>query len=129
MLVLGILAAFALPKFFNTSDFQERAAFDEVAGAVRYAQKLAVASGCDVRVRILADGYAVDQEFGNCGSGNWQVLSNHPVGQANFANVAVASTVNTFQFSEMGRCTASPTITVGGLSFAVIAETGAVNEL
>jgi len=44
LLVLGILAVVALPKFFNLSDYQERAAYDEVAGAVRYAQKLAVGS-------------------------------------------------------------------------------------
>ena len=43
ILLLGILAAFAIPQFFQLGDYRERAAYDEVAGAVRYAQKLAVA--------------------------------------------------------------------------------------
>ena len=49
ILVLGILAAIAMPRFVDLDSFRARAAYDEVAGAVRYAQKLAVASGCEVQ--------------------------------------------------------------------------------
>ncbi len=127
ILILGILAAFALPKFFNPGDYQNRAAYDELAGAVRYARKLAVAGGCPVRVRILANGYAVEQQDGGCGAGTWQVLTGHPVGQRTFNGVYVASTAAVFQFGAMGRCSASPTITVGSETFNVVAETGYVD--
>ena len=52
MVILGILAAVAVPVFFDVGTYKERAAYDEVASALRYAQKLAVASGCEVRVVI-----------------------------------------------------------------------------
>ena len=49
ILLLGIVSAVAVPKFFNLSDYRTHAVYNEVAGAVRYAQKLAVASGCEVQ--------------------------------------------------------------------------------
>jgi MSHA pilin protein MshC len=61
MLLLGIIAAIAAPRFFTASDFDSRGYFDSLQAAVRYAQKLAMASDCDVRVRVNASGYALEQ--------------------------------------------------------------------
>ena len=127
ILLLGILAAFAIPQFFRLSDYQERAAYDEVAGAVRYAQKLAVASGCEVRVRIAGNSYELQQHASDCSSGAWQVISGHPVGSGHFSDVGLSSTPGSFYFDAMGRSSVAVTITVGGNSFQVIAETGYVD--
>lgn len=62
IVILGILSAVAAPRFFDNDAFSERAFFDEVGTAVRYAQKVAVASGCRVRVTLAADSYAVAQQ-------------------------------------------------------------------
>ncbi len=45
IVILGILAAFAVPRFFDSQDFEERGFYDEVAAALRYGQKIAVVSG------------------------------------------------------------------------------------
>jgi len=127
ILLLGILAAVALPKFFNVSDYQERATYDEVAGAVRYAQKLAVASGCDVRVNITANSYALQQHSTDCTTGAFATIINHPITSDVISGVNLVSAPNSFIFDAMGRSSNAATITVGTKVFNVIAATGYVN--
>lgn len=127
ILVLAILAAVALPKFFNLTDYQSRAAYDEVAGAVRYAQKLAVASGCDVQVNISANSYALQQHSTDCTTGAFATISNHPVTTSTISGVGLASIPSSFVFDAMGRSSSAVTITVASESFSVIAETGYVD--
>jgi MSHA pilin protein MshC len=124
--LLGILAAFAIPRFFDMDTFRVRAAYDEVAGAVRYAQKLAVASGCEVQVVIGANSYALQQHSTDCTSGTFNDIVNHPV-TSNSA-VGVSLTPQTFAFDAMGRSSAAVSITVGGSdTITVVAETGYVD--
>ena len=52
IVITGILAAVVGPRFFDRQVFDERLFFEESLSAARYAQKLAVASGCPVRVQI-----------------------------------------------------------------------------
>ena len=128
ILLLGVLAAVALPKFFNLSDYQERTAYDEVAGAVRYAQKLAVASGCEVQVDLSANSYALQQHSTDCTTGAFATITNHPITSNVITGVNLASTSNTFIFDAMGRSSNAVTVTVGSDHFTVTAETGYVDE-
>jgi MSHA pilin protein MshC len=57
--ILAILASFAVPRLFDTSVFRSRSYYDEVATAARTAQKLAVATGCNVQLAVNATSYAV----------------------------------------------------------------------
>lgn len=52
IVIIGILAAVVGPRFFDRQVFDDRLFFEESLAAVRYGQKLAVASGCPVRVQI-----------------------------------------------------------------------------
>lgn len=52
MLLMAILAVTAMPRFFDSGSFEGPAFAHELASAARYAQKLAVVSGCPVRLRI-----------------------------------------------------------------------------
>lgn len=61
IVILGILAAAIGPKFFDNQSFSERGYADELAAALRYAQAVAVASGCGVAVTINAAGYQAMQ--------------------------------------------------------------------
>lgn len=61
IVILGVLALVAVPRFFAVGDFQERGFAEDATAAVRYAHKLALASGCDVRVAFTAAGYALGQ--------------------------------------------------------------------
>lgn len=127
IVLLGILSAVVVPKFFDIQTYRERAASDEVAGAVRYAQKLAVASGCEVQVRIGADNYVLQQHITDCTSGAFTPLVQHPVTTATFSDVSLVSSPASFIFDAMGRCSTDASVTVGSLTFLVVAETGFVD--
>jgi MSHA pilin protein MshC len=60
--LMGVIAAIVGPRFFGTRVFSERGYVDEVATAMRYAQKIAVASGCNVRLAITIAGYSATQQ-------------------------------------------------------------------
>lgn len=66
IVIIGIFAAVVGPRFFSKSSFDERFYFEEVLSSVRYAQKLAVASGCYIKVQVSASG-AVLSHFNTCG--------------------------------------------------------------
>ena len=54
MVLMAILAAVGAPRFFGSGDFEAPAFAQELAGAARYAQKLAVTGGCPVRLEITS---------------------------------------------------------------------------
>jgi MSHA pilin protein MshC len=70
IVILGIVAAFAAPRFFDDRTFLTRGYYEELVAALKYAQKLAVASGCPVRVVIDAAGYAARQQAAQGGTCN-----------------------------------------------------------
>jgi MSHA pilin protein MshC len=58
MVILGILAAVVGPRFVDNRTVLERGFADDLANSLRYAQRIAVASNCRVRVRVTAAGYS-----------------------------------------------------------------------
>ena len=52
MVIVGIMAAVAAPKFFDNTAYQNRGAADQVKAALRYGQKVAIAERSNVRVDI-----------------------------------------------------------------------------
>ena len=130
ILLLSIISAIAIPKFFSTNDYQVRAAYDETVNAVRYAQKLAVASGCDVQVQLTTSGYALQQRASSCNSGDFvNISAQHPFSTTSFADVTISSPSSSFIFDTMGRSSSSVTVTIGSYSFSIVSETGYVDAL
>jgi len=136
IVLLGILTAVAAPKFFDLDGYRTRAAYDEVAGAVRYAQKLAVASGCEVQVVINANGYALQQRPAPVAAGSncpdptvaFADILDHPVTNNNLSPVTLSPAPQNLIFNAMGRCDTGTSITVGGSEvITIIAETGYVD--
>lgn len=134
--ILGILAAVAGPRFFDTRAFDERAYYDELAAAARYAQKVAVASGCRVRVVIDAAGYALTQQqavAGHCNpaDGSFPVPVRLPDGQIMSGiaptDVAVAPAV-TFVYDSLGSTSlaADTTVSIGARPLIIHADSGLV---
>jgi MSHA pilin protein MshC len=128
IIILGIISAFALPRFFNLNQYQQRAAYDEVASALRYAQKLAVGSGCAVQVDFTVNNaYALQQHRDDCTNGPFTTIAGHPVNSGVISGVNLNSAPETFIFDPMGRSTPAAAITVGGRIIRVVAETGTVD--
>ena len=61
ILITGILAIIAVPRFFSRTAFDASGYFQTTIAAVRYAQKLALASDCDIRVTINSSGFQLHQ--------------------------------------------------------------------
>lgn len=75
IVLIGILSSVAGPRFFSTSEFDNRRFADELASSIRYAQKVAVATGCAVEIRITATAYRLGQQpaaGGHCNSSSTQ---------------------------------------------------------
>lgn len=64
LILLGILGVVALGRFGDGDAIAARGFFDDTVTAVRFAQKLAIVSGCDARVIVAVDGYELRQSSG-----------------------------------------------------------------
>ncbi len=70
LVILAILAAMAAPSLLDHRAFSERGYADELADAVRYAQRTAIASGCTTRIVVAATSYSAQQR-NTCNAGAW----------------------------------------------------------
>lgn len=131
IMIMGILAAVVGPRFFDRRVFDERLFFEETVSAVRYAQKLALASGCLTQVNLDAGGYRL-RRAANCASGEYIAEVQGPDGQTPFANTEVPAGVSVLAtnfpvvFDSLGRPSSAASATIGAFTFSVTAETGLV---
>jgi MSHA pilin protein MshC len=136
ILILGILAAVAVPRFFDVGVFEERGFYEEVASALRYAQKIAVGSGCSVRVSITAGSYDLKQQAAsgnrcNPADNTWPVQVLLPDGQSAAGSAPAGITlgpVTNYELDGLGQTNLGSdlNVTVGALSLTVQAESGYV---
>ena len=135
-LIIGVLAAVGLPKFFDSQTFNERGFFDEFMNTVRYAQKIALGSHCDVRVNINSSGYALFRQ-NSCGSGGFSIaITNPSTDLSGTTPGGLSISGSSFYFAASGApvdASGTPygdqTITVGSLRFKIHNHTGYVEKL
>jgi len=136
IVIIGILAAIAAPRFFDSRAFLERGYYEELAAALKYAQKLAVASGCPVRVAITAGSYDARQQAaagGTCNSADatWptgvQLADGKLLSGASPVGVSASPAV-TLTYDALGRTdlAADQAISVGPYTLTVRADSGYV---
>ena len=137
IVMLGILSATALPKFFEKSTFAERAFFDDTLNALRYAQKLAVATGCSVKISISSDSYSLGRQGSSAssscpGGSSYSLAVPHPSSGASSytgsePGITLTSSPPSFIFSPLGMVSADAILTVAeSKTINVISETGFV---
>jgi MSHA pilin protein MshC len=137
IVILGVLSVFALPKWFNATTFDQRGYFDRLLQAARYAQKLAVASNCEVQLIIDAGSFTLRQPTttAQCGNGPtlWQAVSlpsERPPPYNAPSGVQVTAGIGTTTFSAAGSATPGGQVIVNGtLTFSVHSATGYVERL
>lgn len=132
ILIAGILAAVAGPRFFTPSTFAARGYADAASGFLRYAQKLAIARHGNVTVQIDSGGLAL------CASASNPCADAHPwpgpQGETPYrvdlpGGVGQTASAATLSFDAQGRPDAGITLTLGGDTARVLtveAETGYV---
>ncbi len=130
IVLLAIISAIALPRFFNQSSFKERVFFDDTLNAVRYAQKIAVATGCNIRFSVSANSYSVLKD-NSCNSGSFSsnIPVKHPADSTeNYTgaqnNVSLTAVHSNTTFDALGRADSDNTISVGSRQISIIAATG-----
>ena len=136
MTVAGILAAVVGPKFFSQQTFSERGYADEVAAALRLAQKAAVISGCAARLTLTSTTYVATQQAaaGNACNATDPSWSTPVIGidgvplQGSAPSSTTASPTGVYQFDTQGRLASSPgtTLTVGARTVTIDSGTGLV---
>ncbi|QKE65515.1 prepilin-type N-terminal cleavage/methylation domain-containing protein [Aquipseudomonas campi] len=107
MVIIGTLAVVVGPRFFDRQVFDERLYYEESLSAVRYAQKLALASGCQIRARVDGTGYALSYAAACGGVASGNPVANPSGGDytaGNPQNVSVAPTLNV-TFDSLGTAT------------------------
>jgi MSHA pilin protein MshC len=136
IVIVGTIAAFTAPRFFDDKTFLERGYYQELAASLKYARKLAIVSSCPVRVQVTAHGYKANRQSrldGGCDAtdSSWstnvpladgQLLSGvSPIGVSSAPDVAIT-------FDALGRTnlTSDQRITVGRFALTITASTGLV---
>jgi MSHA pilin protein MshC len=140
MVIIGILAAVAGPRFFDRQGFDERLFFEEVLAAVRYGQKSALASGCPVRVRADASGYGLSHATACAGLAAGSPVANPTGGDyqgGNGEGVAVVGFLD-LAFNSLGCVSITSvcpeddsvsSVSVGGFALRVHAATGFIEAM
>ncbi len=138
MLLLGILGIVALGRFGDQDLIAARGFFDDTVSAVRFAQKLAISSGCDVRVITTASSYQLRQSS-TCIADDFTNPVANPANRGNnYQNVDIPTgfslTAGSITFDARGQregATSNFNISDGSTtySFRVHASTGLVEVL
>lgn len=137
IVLLGILSIVALGRFSGPDQFAARGFFDDTVVAVRFAQKLAISSGCDVQMIASASDYRLMQRA-SCLTGAFSQNVPNPANRSiNYANsnmpAGFSLTVGTITFDARGvRLEPSSVFTLSGTpsySFRVHASTGFVEVI
>jgi MSHA pilin protein MshC len=139
LLLIGVLMVVGMPRFFNQLTFLEWGFSDEVGEALRFSQKMAVATGCDTQIAITVASYQLNQRV-NCNSGAFTVPVRLPgsdaAGYTGSAPGSITLTAINLYFDPLGRprnsatnalLTSSTLIAIGTRSVTVEPETGYVH--
>jgi MSHA pilin protein MshC len=135
MVILGILAATVGPRLLDNRAVHARGFADDLANSLRYAQRVAIASNCEVRVRITAVGYSGFQRAPAANTCSAAGAWNQPVLRIDDTTLAAASPAGvnanpnrTIVFQTDGRPAGGATnINVGARIITVDGATGRVS--
>jgi len=133
LVIVGILAAVAGPRFFNNASFEARGYFALLGADLRFGQKRAFAAQCPIRISVAGTTFSVErpQAFADCGVApaviaNWTAVvlpSGDPLAAVAPVNpgVGVVLTVtagpNPFFFDSRGQANADVGLMVTGGDF------------
>lgn len=133
ILIIGVLAALAAPRFFSRTVFAERVYAAEVLQALRYARRSAEAANCSVAFSFTAQGFTLNYNAACATGGATSYTLSVPdpleTGQplasnARPATMMQSSTPTTFVFLPQGGvvntsgASVSPVVTLGGAEYS-----------
>jgi MSHA pilin protein MshC len=132
MVIVGIMAIFVAPRFFDANVFQARGFSDQVQATLRYAQKEAIAQHRLVCAALAATSLSLT--IANTSAAVTCTPSLLlPAGGSSItapSGVTMTYTSANFTFDALGRTAAAQTISISGATNSIIveAETGYVHS-
>lgn len=111
IVIVGIVAAIAAPRFMGRTGFDARGFADETAAMLRYGQKLAVAQRTPVFVRIQGGSVALCYDAG-CAQPVANPADQNPFSKSAPAGVTVSASTTSFAFDALGRPNPDAAVTV-----------------
>lgn len=136
MVIVGVLAAVAVPRFFDRNTFDSQAFHDQVISTLRYAQKEAIAQRRFVCVAIAGNAVTLTYDATppsaahTAASCPGNPLTNPATGVVPYtvsSSVGVTVSAATFSFDALGRSSAQSITVSGNAPITVEAETGYVH--
>lgn len=126
MIIIGILAVAAMPRFFERQTFDSRGFSDETLAALRYAQKAAIAQRRTVCVTFSSTSATLTMTS-VAGSTTCNINLTGPTGNSPFqvtahSGVTFSTTPTNFQFNALGQASIGQTLQVNGASGSVTVE-------
>ncbi|PPD35519.1 MAG: hypothetical protein CTY19_00240 [Methylomonas sp.] len=138
IVILGITATTALPKFFDIETYQQRGFFDDTLSAIRYAQKLAVATNCNVQFRIAGNQFELTRpgssDRSQCSSTAaadfTQTVSRPGSGESRYQGSQAGASISdtTLYFNAQGTASSDTTIALANRQISVVRNTGFVYD-
>ena len=126
LVVIGVLAAAALPRFWDRQVFDSRGFYDETLSALRYAQKSAIAERRTVCVAFTSTtvtlSIAAAAGSSVCGSNLASPNGASPFVVTAKTGVSFAAVPTNFQFNPLGQATIGQTVLVTTASGNIIIE-------
>ncbi len=129
MMIVGILAVAAIPRFFNRNTFDSLGFKDETVAALRYAQKAAIAQRRTVCVAFTATSTTLTivsaADSSNCGA---TTNLSGPTGTTPYQVTARSSSATysitpaSFSFDALGRASSGQTFQVTGATGNIVIE-------
>jgi MSHA pilin protein MshC len=130
LVIIGILAAVAVPRFFDANVFKSRGFADQVQATLRYAQKEAIAQHRNVCASYTTSPNRLALTI--TVTTFCDTALNLPAGSVNYVDapsgVTFSMTPISVNFDALGRPNAAASATVGTTTIAVEAETGYVHS-
>lgn len=130
MIIVGILAVFVAPRFFDSNVFQSRGFADQVQASLRYAQKVAIAQRRNVCAAYTASPARLTLTVTVTTS--CDTALNLPGNSVNYADapsgVAFSMTPASVTFDALGRPSPAATASIGTTTITIEAETGYVHS-
>ncbi|MEX2199125.1 MAG: prepilin-type N-terminal cleavage/methylation domain-containing protein [Burkholderiales bacterium] len=128
IVIAAILAAIAIPQF-NQPEIDAAWFHEEARSTVRYAQRTAVAQRRCVFVEVTPPQLRLVYGDASCvisATAVANLASGNPVEITAPSGVALSAAPNPFRFNGLGQPSAAATVSVGGRTIVVNAETGYV---
>ena len=119
LIIASVLAVVGMSRFVSNQTFKEAQVQQELLSALRFAQKIAIASQCPVNVNLSTSSYSLNYASPCSGS------VKKPATQNNYSETSVSATINsssgTFSFDASGNISPSTggTITIGNFSITL----------